>query len=284
MNLDLLDEQIEKTASPAFKGQWQRIVWTPDLGAGEQLNIGVMVKDDKGGAHIKLVESVSRVLCLYDQHAADELKFLIRVLKSTQHREGFNLPSPNISFGPTAEVRGPSVKTVLDDLFHRCVPMAHDRRRNERISVSNGELKRSIYDELKRRTPNLADKIIPQGDMQTRDSSGKLHQLKIPLLGIKHIGGLASAITRDPDTAALNLLEMSSLLEAAHHDKKDSKMGLFVLAPDSKTSGFSAKELKSVHKRIDDVFFRLERIGIPVFPEPHQGALAEEIVKWAANG
>lgn len=120
----LRNKTMSSPASSQVHGQWFNIRFTPDLGTGERLNIGVGLIDVHGGIQTRMLSNFERLRRLYDGRVdLDGLHFLIETLDSYWRNKGHPSTSPiaNISFSDLKYASGSSVAEILDDLYTETV-------------------------------------------------------------------------------------------------------------------------------------------------------------------
>ena len=122
--IDRMQSVASSPPFPAVTGRWFNIRICPDLALGELLNVGIgFTASDSEETHIRLVDQFDRFRLRYGREFEEELRMMLRVLRSTGLQDNRNPPFPNVRFSELKFAAGNSLEEILDRLFRATVPV-----------------------------------------------------------------------------------------------------------------------------------------------------------------
>src|SRR5205823_6460812 len=113
MNLDVhrLNELAYIPPAKLTEGSWQLVQVRPDFSSGELLNIGVICSHGDTKV-LKVLDSFDKFSRLYGELAEDELRFLLRAVKSLVANDAWASTPPSIQFTAPRLARGTSAGEI----------------------------------------------------------------------------------------------------------------------------------------------------------------------------
>lgn len=271
-------------AAACEQGHWFNIALAPDLGTGEQLNVGVGYIDAGGRLHTRMLADFQRLECLYaDRLDLDHLRFL---LQSVPTAWGAPSPSPHLQFGPLRYAAGESVAAILDDLYRDIVtlepgPASAEAPEPDRPNqLDNASARRLVFDALKLKSP-FSTRIIPPNSEWPASDDEAHHILDMPIRGAHRFASLLSAWCRTKTTLELRLIRGALDLQTAARMHPADAKALFILRPADGQRGYTEEQHRQIDTVIDMVEWRLRRSRVHIDVESAPETLAERILAWA---
>lgn len=278
---------IDDSEPPGVTGQWFNIRFTPDLATGERFNIGVAFVAEKGHEiHVRMLNHVDRIRCLYSATFADDVGFMLEVVKSSLRYGGTEKrPSPNIEYSSPKYAAGESVDAILARLYRNTVPLGAELERPERFRGSDNEsVRRAVFDTIRQRSSLGAEKIIAPDPVMLVEEGNKRHTLDIPLQGTNMLGTVVSAIYKSKDRAEINLLRASLDLETASRIYRQDNLGLFIAMPSVVPRHFPQKRVQEIENVVDMVAWKMAKQRVHVHTDEDLEGLASNIISWGGIG
>lgn len=240
--------KTDKVTTPTrklVKGKWCEIRVTPDLIAGELLNIGVCFIDSKKLVHYKLMESANPFGCLYGKGSLEQFQHLLKatdfLLKENGVKANFG---SHIKFGHFREYVGENVELILEELYTAVVTLGRSKNiesidANNRIhrSINTADLRKNLLRRFKERHKDQYLQFWKDEPI-TVQQGGIYHAIDMPiwsaddLLRPRCFGTVISVDYSDP-------VYRKSFLNTAYKDltiardylSKDAQGGIFILRP-----------------------------------------------------
>lgn len=278
---------ISFPALPEYSADAAHIMWEPVMGSGERITAAVALRSDKDVRVVSLLSPEILAVLYRDKgaNAASLIGMIADSIKSHLKRGG-NISewvSPLSGFFAVnpREYLGQSPEDVIDQVagLHSSLYKARAPQKPERLPTHNdGEIREQVKTAARKIAGMRADRIFtPDGIIEVKDS-GRVHHLNIPVKTESKVGSIMSAWYQTPGTIETHFLRaMSDLNVAAERDKYER--GLFISLP-SALGGH--KNQMQVENLIDDIYWRLSRMGCYLEVRETPEALAEEILAWAS--
>lgn len=287
MKMDALKNLLsQNNSSITVKGEWFSIRWTPDVAAGEIINIGVAFVEN-GRVHSRLLNYFERIECLYGDRGIYHAELVISIVAESLKKNNKDSPIPQISYQNRGYAQGSSIDEVLSSLFKQTVPIAKKIRitnSKERFnSLSTDKLYIKLLDELKILSGLDFERFTPpNSSIRIQDSTGS-HDLFIPFRDeIKLVGGLASTVYSNPATIELNLLKAARDVESAIRLGFGKKPAVFLLKPGDELDKLESEQIISIENVLDKFDWHMTKQKITIGSHTTISGLAQEITEWAA--
>lgn len=281
--LDSLYENVVTGAPSKVKGEWFNIRFIPDLFSGERYNIGVCFIDNEEKRHIKMLDEKSRIGCLFDQVASQNINFLISVVEESIEKSIDVIPSDQVIYSEKKYISGDSVEEILEYLFDETVPLG--RKQDVRVheqgeQISRETLRERMYDVIRGRVGILAERLIPQSRIIELMIDGVTHGVDIPFQGKGLLGGVESAVYKSDMGVKLKLLDAAMDLETAATIHTNDKLGMFILRA-GEGGNLPSKSVSKIDNVIDDIAWRLKKRSVHVDVEEDINTLSDRAIDWA---
>jgi hypothetical protein len=241
-----------------IRGRWSNVRWRPSASTGEVLNIGVFFQDATGGRWVKMLDTYDRIACLYDKSFAADVRFLAKVVQEAL-RAGSGLPTSSVFLSEPKFASGSSTDQVLAELYSVTVPLGVPRRDRKQKHLTQHEpddVRRVVFDELRRISGLAADRIIAtEESMQVWDGS-EARYLDIPLQTPQALGTIVSTCFSTPSVNELNLLRADSDLQTARRVYSRDKLLMYVVRPPIESN------LGNVDRLIEGIGWKFREMGV----------------------
>ncbi|MCK0744129.1 hypothetical protein [Chromohalobacter nigrandesensis] len=166
LNIDDIFREKQSVAPCLVKGKWYRVQWTPDLSAGERLNLGVAFLPQQGAPYVRTIDDFGRLRCLFDDRAEFHAKLACRVaemmIESEPNPE--NWTSPQLSIVEGGFAQGESAEEVVERMMEDLVPLGAPRghRSTRHSPVTKKRAYRRIGDSLAFRLGSEYRQHVPE--------------------------------------------------------------------------------------------------------------------------
>lgn len=282
-----LDDLIETSAAARLlKGKWCSIGFSPNLGNGERLNIGVAFKPIRGKVQAKLLTSATGFRSLYGSNGVENFSFLLAVVAEHIQRTGTLTDiSPHISFGPLRSIQGETTQAILDSLFQSIVTLRipEDQAKSQSRAVNTPVLRQSVIRALRNQYSNLADQFLHEQPVVI-NFENRAHLLDLPvwqsgdLISGRLFGSIVSAHyvdevhrQHDLDRAFRNVDTAKRFIAAT------GRGGLFILRPASNDSNFPVRDIDN---DIDAIVWPLAKSGITIEVEESAAVIQRKVADF----
>jgi len=280
-----------KATSPpvaqGVNGQWFNIRLTPDLAAGERLNIGVGLIDEFGSIQTKMLNNFERLRCLYaDRIDTSDLEFLSNVLENYWRNDGRPATSPiaNITFSELKYASGSDVSVILEDLYRETValepsPVAEKPSSSPSETIDDKKARELVFSAMCQKAPFARAKILPDNP-QWQIEPGKT--LDMPIRGYRRFATLISAWYKSRETLEIHQLRAYANLDTAARTHPNDRGALFILRPPVGARGYDESQQQQIDNVIDMVGWRLKKnsnLNIEVGDSAE--TLSEQILAWS---
>lgn len=256
-------------------GEWFRIVAIPNLFTGEQLNIGIGVRDANGNVRVKVIDQSSRLACLYGEEGAENILFAAQIAQKA-FEAGTQSPSSNIAIGTAMPFYNMAADEALNAFFAEQVSLGFtEPKRPKEKSIASDVVREQVYRALAIKAPEIHDIIKPQHPAATIIHRERKRQVIVPLQHPRAFGALESAGCRSSQTVQLRLMNALLDLEAACEARNIPTMGFFIARPTTSDEQWNLV----MDNAIDDVTWRIPRhCRVEVENDPER--LADRILEW----
>ena len=272
LTLDRLFDEDRTAPKPSITGKWFEIRLTPDLVAGEILNIGVgFIQSRTKKFYFKLLDSAAPFTSLYGSGAREQFDFLLSVTRDALSAHG---PSGNISqhitFGDQRSAQGITVQSILDSLYRSVVTLGRRAAETAELpSIHERKLPRST-ETIRKQIRNAFSKHDPKGftdywrdapvqvtaDGRQRPIDMQIWQSQTNLYTPRCFGIIISVCYKDTHYR-------KAFLNGAYHDltiarsylaqEEKSKGGIFILRPEDGDS------VEIIDNEIDNAVWALQK-------------------------
>lgn len=283
-------ERYEPPA-PAYEGQWQAVVFQPDLISHQTLVVGVLVASNGCVDSYRILQDVSRMECIYPGASENVQHLLGRVsaLFKNSALKRIPLPSvtsvtPHVKLTPPLFTSGDSAEQAVNRLYKLTVPLEPppDDKRLRFESRDPDQVRNSINDRLKARLALRFEQVVhPNGlTVKIDDQSSKL---KVTLFTGQ--GGACGLIT-SAWYSTLQTIETHTLrglldLGAARSYYGAKRAEMIVLRP---VSGLPEKTLSAIDNLIDAESERAKMTGITLRAPSTDDEAAEMALELVGEG
>lgn len=282
-----LDDLIEISSSARLiKGKWCSVGFSPNLGNGERLNIGVAFKPHRGKVKAKLLTSAAGFRSLYGSTGVENFSFLLAVVAEHIQRTGTLTDiSPHISFGPFRSIQGETTQAILDSLFQSIVSLRipEDQAKSQSRTVNTPVLRQSVIRALRSQYSNFADQFLHEQPVVI-NYENRPHLLDLPvwqsedLVSGRLFGSIVSAYyvdevhrQHDLDRAFRNVDTAKRYIAA------NGRGGLFILRPASNDSSFP---MQDIDNDIDAIAWPLAKSGIAIEVEDSPVVIQRKVANF----
>lgn len=273
---------------PSYRAQATHIYWEPIAGSGERITAAVALSDSF--SEVRVVSLISQdILSLLYRGQGVNASSLIGLmtdslkafLKTGRDMSEWQPPVSGFMAAPLREYAGFSASDVIDQVagLHSSLFKAKAPDKKARsTTISNAKICGQVRDAARKIACLEADRVFtPKGIIEVSDQ-GQKHQLEIPIKTDRKVGSIISAWYASASTIETHYLRAQSNLAVAAERKK-YEAGLFISRPSDPEY---YDEQDKVDNLIDDIYWRLKRVGYHLEVRETPKALAEEILSWAA--
>lgn len=201
-------------------------------------------------------------------------------LKKTGTLADWEPPVSGFFAQPMQEYLGHSPEDVLDQVagLHSSLYKARAPARQQKpLAHSEETIRRQVKNAARRIYGLQADRIFTDGGLIEVQDRGRRHQIDIPIKTERKVGSIISAWFSTPASIETHFLRAQSNLSVASERGK-YEAGLFISMPNGLEGHRSQAQVENL---IDDIYWRLRRIGYYFEARETPEALAEEIFDWA---
>lgn len=258
-----------RNSTAVVKGRWCLVRACVDMAAQEWLNVGVIFYEDNGVTHTKFITNLSGIQCIYDEDAADSLRFLLdqaeyAIETNTRIPDGWNVALSQERF-----VQGSSVQSIVDDLFMRLVPLGKhqlaDRTDREEHQHATKNVRRTVRQLLASHL-NLAKSATPEFWRKTpypvqRDGTDVSLDLQIVANnhGLSLHGAVTSAWYKTKYHRTASLSQAVNAINTSHTAFPKSNNFLYLLKPPTSVNTLSSSDHREITKEIEASQWMLQK-------------------------
>lgn len=274
---------------PQYAATARHVYWEPVLGSGERITAAVAVSGANGEHRVFNLLSPEVLSILYrsqGDNAMGLVGLITDSLKSHMKRAAGDLrdwvpPLSGFFAAPPKQYVGKDAADVLDQVagLHSSLYKVKAPAKPARLpSHSDDDIQRRVRDAVRQRIGMKADRIFtPEGIIEVKEGS-RIHHLDIPIKTETKVGSIISAWYTTPHIIENHFLRAQSNLAVASEREK-YQPGLFISLP----SGLEGhKNQHQIEDLVDDIYWRLRRIGYFLEVRESAEALADEVIAWAA--
>ncbi len=273
---------------PNYRAKATHILWEPMIGSGERISAAVALTDNENDVRVISLLSQDILSLLYRDQGANASSLiglmtdsLKSFLKTGRNMSDWIPPVSGFSAAPLREYAGFNAGDIIDQVagLHSSLFKAKAPEREEKsISVSNSRIYKQVRDAARKIACLEADRVFTDKGIIEVSERGQKHQLEIPIKTDKKVGSIISAWYASPSTIETHYLRAQNNLAVASERSK-YEAGLFISRPSDPDR---YDHLGKVDNLIDDIYWRLKRIGYHLEVRETPEALAKEILDWAA--
>lgn len=259
----------------------------PNPGNGDQFNIGVAFKPNRGRFQATLMPNAATFRCLYGSNGAENFSFLIAILAEHIQRTGTLAQiSPHVEFGPLRTIHGETVQEILESLYRNVVTLRVPEDQtvvSPRASFSTQKLRSSIIREMRRRHSDYANQFMHEQPVVVNIEDRPL-LLDLPvwqsedLVSGRLYGSIVSANYADEVYRQHDLDRAFRNLDTAQRYIANNGRGcLFILRPAANDSRFP---LRDIENDIDNVAWPLAKGGVRIEVEESVAAIQRQVAAF----
>ncbi len=279
-----LDDLIQPAGDrKSITGKWCGIRFMPNPGNGDQFNIGVAFKPNRGKFQATLMPSAATFRCLYGSNGVENFSFLIAILAEHIQRTGtLTRISPHVEFGPLRTIHGETAQDILESLYLNIVTLRipEDQASVPNRTVSTQKLRHSILREMRRQHSDYANRFMHEQPVVVNIENRPL-LLDLPLWQSEDLvsgrlyGSIVSATYADEVYRQHDLDRAFRNLDTAQRYIATSGRGsLFILRPAANDSSFP---LRDIENDIDNVAWPLAKCGVNIEVEESIAAIQRKV-------
>ncbi|MCK9504674.1 MAG: hypothetical protein M0Q95_10895 [Porticoccaceae bacterium] len=285
----LLEEARQQAhARQVVKGEWYKVILTPDLHSGDCFNVGIALKE-KNSLHSRFLAHFDRLRCLYGNEIEEHTRFLLQILRNhlSDVDSLHSSPSQNIRFEGPFYASGESIDEILGDLFNAIVPIGRapessaQRTESAFRSINNTRARILVYEQLDHLMGLNSHRIIAESEsLEIRTPQG-MRRLDVPLRPSNHYGSIISACYKSRQTIEKYLIKAHLDLQTAQRlNPTNGKNGLFILRP-CQDMRLTIGEQEALDSVLDETLWKIRSENYFIGAEDDPAKLAEEVAAWA---
>ncbi|WP_157033050.1 hypothetical protein [Halomonas sp. S2151] len=281
LNIDDIFREKQSAAPCLVKGKWYRVQWTPDLSAGERLNLGVAFLPQQGSPYIQTIDDFGRLRCLFDDRAEFHAKLACRVaemmIESEPNPENWTSPQLSIVEGGFAQGESADeiVERMMEDLVPLSAPRAHRSTRHSPITKKRAYTR--INDSLSFRLGNEYRQHVPK-DPQVKTALGI--SLFLPFRRGCDGHEAATIVSADftrPEKIRGELYLGHRDVSVATTEKAFRKGAIFILRPGG---NMKTADLRAAEEEVRDFSLYLKSLRVPHYLGKNTDELTDVIKEW----
>lgn len=283
LNIDELFEEKRASVPSLVKGKWYRVQWTPDLSAGERLNLGVAFVPVDGKPYIQTIEEFGRLRCLFDESAEFHARLACRVaelmVESEPNPEMWNTPQLRIAEGGFAQ--GESTIEIVDRLMADVVPLGVPQRsRAEQHKPTNQKRAyKQVNDALSFRLGRKYREHVPENPKVPTEIGINLF-LPFRRSQGSEAATLVSADFTKPEKIKGELYIGQRDITMATRQKEFERGAMFILRP----GGHMKREvMHAAEEEVREFSRYLQSLGIPYYLGKDTEELTDIIKDWCVS-
>lgn len=284
LNIDDIFRE-KKSATPCLvKGKWYRVQWTPDLSAGERLNLGIAFLPQQGAPYIQTIGDFGRLRCLFDDRAEFHAKLACRVaemmVESEPNPEKWTSPQLSIVEGGFAQ--GESADEIVERMMEDLVPLGAPRghRSTRRSPVTKKRAYASINDSLAFRLGSEYRRHVPE-DPQIKAKLGI--NLFLPFRRECDGNEAATIVSADftkPEKIQGELYLGHRDVSVATTEQSFKKGMIFILRPGE---NMDAADFKAAEEEVKNFSLYLNSLYVPYYLGKDTVELTDAIKDWCVD-
>lgn len=284
LNIDELFREKRTTVPSLVKGKWYRVQWTPDISAGERLNLGVAFVPQQGEPYIQTIEDFGRLRCLFDESAEFHAKLACRVaemmVESEPNPSQWSTTQLNIVEGGFAQ--GESAEEIVDRLMGDLVPLSIPRgpRMNRHVPVTKKRAYKKINDSLAFRLGNKYRNHVPENPKVTTELGISLFLPFRREFDGPEAATIVSADFTKPEKIQGELYIGQRDVTVATTQKAFRHGKIFILRPGG---NMKAADLKVAEEEVREFSLYLKSLRIPFYLGGNTDELTDAIKDWCVG-
>lgn len=264
-------------------GCWYQVQWSPDITAGELLNIGVGFKDSNGDFSMLMLDYYERINCLYGKDMQFQLELACNVAReiilSKNISDSIQL-TPNIAINKKGFAQGKSTTDILKTLYDNTISLSKKIRKpsNSRFSSTSRDV---LYNALNSRLKLNLDvdfsTHVPTNPYQTISEGNLVHNLFLPYKKNNGVATLVSTAYSDIHRVKCNLFDGYRDIDIASNHLKTKQNAIFLRLPDDSLKKETQFEIEN---ELDKFIWLLKPHNFYVGSHVNEESLADEISEW----
>ncbi|AUN95426.1 hypothetical protein C0099_11095 [Pseudazoarcus pumilus] len=223
----------------------------------------------------------------------ENFSFLLTAVREHfQQSKRATTPSHHVIIGDKHFASGSSAQEIVDALYESQVtlgrnPCADEDSAPQAKTVDNQSLRKTVFDEARKRHPNSFRRLFQEDPVTLRDAAGKPHRIDLPIFADKDFarngvryGTFVSSHFRDPAYRGHNLNSGTIAMWGANTilgDHPNTVGGLFIYRPAEGTPGYDDETMLKIDNDIDNItwpFLRKKGMVVEVSHDPSRLAEA----------
>lgn len=288
--LDVLKSPSPTGSAPTWRGTWARLWLQPSVFSAQKFVVGLAVLDERGLCDFCFITGTDKFECVYVDPAVREM--VDAILAEGRQRLGAArhdrtpitteaLP-PGLELEPVGYVADTSARAAMETALNEAeIPMEPrpDLARSPRFkSRSAADVVEDVLNAVKQKMGLPANELIRTDRFGDDRHIGAVNLMRHNAAGIVASGWYASS-----ERVQLELLKAANMVETYMSvTQKTGRAGLFLLRPTTE-SGLSAKQSQDIENGLDQLDWRLSKLGLQVGIQDRESALAEDVAEWAAG-
>lgn len=271
-------------------GHWQVVRVCVDLAAQEWLNVGVVFRDAQGERHFRLISNLAGIRNLYDDDAAESVRFLLDQAEFALEEDAPIPAGWNVSLGPAKFVRGSSIQSIVDNLFERMVPLGKHQLEINRVDREDHphatlNVRRTVRQLLNLHL-HLAKNAAPEFWRREpipihRDGATIQMDIQIEATASSPFlhGSIASAWYKTKYHRNASLSQAVNAMTTASEAFPDSRKVLYLLQPPSEIRALSQDDYQAIAQDIETSAWLLQRHSAELKISQSESDMAYQILK-----
>lgn len=283
LNIDELFEEKRTSVPSLVKGKWYRVQWTPDLSAGERLNLGVAFAPFEGKPYVQTIEEFGRLRCLFDESAEFHARLACRVaelmIESEPNPEMWQSPQLRIAEGGFAQ--GESSVEIVDRLMADVVPLGVPlrSRAEQHRPINQKRAYKQVNEALSFRLGKSYREHVPENPKVSTEIGINLF-LPFRRKQGSEAATLVSADFTKPEKIKGELYIGQRDIAMATRQVEFKKGAMFILRP----GGYMKREvMKAAEDEVMEFSRYLKSIGIPYYLGKDTEELTDIVKEWCIN-
>lgn len=283
LNIDELFEEKRTSVPSLVKGKWYRVQWTPDLSAGERLNLGVAFVPVDGKPYVQTIEEFGRLRCLFDESAEFHARLACRVaelmVESEPNPEMWNNPQLRIVEGGFAQ--GESTTEIVDRLMSDVVPLGVPQRSRaeQHKPINQKRAYKQVNDALSFRLGNKYREHVPENPKVSTEIGINLF-LPFRRSQGSEAATLVSADFTKPEKIKGELYIGQRDITMATRQNEFKRGAMFILRP----GGYMKREvMQAAEEEVREFSRYLQSLGIPYYLGKDTEELTDIIKDWCVS-
>lgn len=285
LNIDDIFQEKQNDVACQVEGKWYRVQWTPDLSAGERLNLGIAFLPQYGEPYIQTIDDFGRLRCLYDGKAEYHANLACRVAEIMIETEPNpeNWRSPQLSIVEGGFAQGQSAEEIVERMMMDLVPLAAPRfhRSTRHSPITKKRAYKKINEQLSFRLGKEFRQHVPE-DPKVKTALGI--DLFLPFRRERRGHEAATIVSADfttPEKIQGELYLGQRDVSMATTEKVFQNGAIFILRPGG---NMKKKDLKVAEEQVNDFSVYLKSLHVHHYLGKDTDELTDAIKEWCLEG